>query len=472
MVTSKLLSMIRPIQFLVVWLLLCAVGARAAEDPQPEQKPYRFAGGETITINYAGGDHNGLKQIIPNDGTISVPTGGTVNILGKTIPEAQVLVRELMEKESGLRKVAVSVQLEGIPSKKAFFSGEVKSTQALELPSGKSLNLLQALTIIGGATEFADLSRVNIVRTAIDGTRKSLEIDASKLGQSGNTDLGPAIEPDDVIIVPRGDVFILAGEFARQGPISRKELLLNRGEPARLSRVLFMAGGLKTTANRRTLRVIRTLKNGEKDVIPIDFDSATGSSDDKQAADAKGLDGDSVEEGKLLPNPKGAVENKDETAPLFEEDPPAADTKIPKNDERSREPRPVKDGKTPKGVKDVAAPADAKAPNNARPKESDISLQDGDVITVAGSGGVIILGKIKSPGLYALPGPTLKLSRLIAMAGGFSEFAKGSSVTVIRVGPPKKVVSVDVNAVVKDGRLEKDVELEDGDYVFVGERVL
>jgi len=437
---------------LAVWIFifssLCG-GVLFGAEPNPTPAPYRFSGGETIMITLPQRDHQGYRQVVPNDGTVSVPTGGVVNLLGKTIGEAQQLVREKMEKESGERKLIATVMLESVPTKKAFFSGEVKATQALDLPSGKPLNLLQALTLVGGATEFADLSRVNIIRAAQGAERKSIEIDCSRLGLPGNTDLGPTLEPDDVIIVPRGDVFVLSGEFARQGPISRRELLLNRGEPARVSRLLFIVGGLKASANRRTMRVIRTNKTGEKEVIPVDLDAATG-----------------------VPSKNDGPKSGDV---IRDEEKPAVETK-----ERPGRPTPPRvERPTEKADPKAAQPADepedseaAEAPAPAVTSDADIVLQDGDVLTVAGSGGVIILGKVKAPGLYALPSPTLKLSRLVAMAGGFSEFAKGSSVTVIRSGPPKKVLTVDVNAIVKDGHLEKDVELEDGDYVFVGERVL
>jgi len=58
------------------------------------------------------------------------------------------------------------------------------------------------------------------------------------------------------------------------------------------------------------------------------------------------------------------------------------------------------------------------------------------------------------------------------MAGGFTEYAKTSSVSVIRASDPKKVQRLDVSSVTKDGNSEQDLELDDGDLVFIGERML
>ena len=66
-----------------------------------------------------------------------------------------------------------------------------------------------------------------------------------------------------------------------------------------------------------------------------------------------------------------------------------------------------------------------------------------------------------------LSGGSMKLSRVIAQAGGFAEFAKSSSVTVTRAGSHQSI-KVDVGAIVKDGQMEKDIDLEDGDIVYVG----
>jgi len=391
--------------FVAAAVLAChAVAAEPApESPRP---PYRFSGGERVKLIVPVAVGEPIEQLVSVDGWVSLQTGGTVNIRGKTIVEAQTLISETLEKQSGAKRVYAALALLDLPSQKVFVSGEVKTPQAIVVPSGSSLTLAAALASAGGPTPEGDLTRVNIVQDE-GGVQKSTTVDASRIGQeSGN--LGPQLRPDAVISVPRGDVFILAGEVVKPGAYNRRELSIRSGEPASLTRVLFGGGGLKPTANRRDIRLIRTAKDGAREIFSINLDSATRPSDKKKADDGK----------------------KAESA---------------------------KD--------DKAADADEKAP-------VDPVLQNGDIVLASSAGGVAVLGRVRQPGVYPLGGETLKLTRLLAMAGGFADFAKTSAVIVIRASAPKTPIRVDVGAISKDGAAEKDLDLEDGDLVIVAERLL
>ncbi len=83
---------------------------------------------------------------------------------------------------------------------------------------------------------------------------------------------------------------------------------------------------------------------------------------------------------------------------------------------------------------------------------------------------VFIGGKVKQPGMYPIGDTGLKLSKLVLMAGGLSEHAKGSKVTINRPSEPGSKRVVDCDAILKHAQWELDVELHDGDVVNVPER--
>jgi protein involved in polysaccharide export with SLBB domain len=97
----------------------------------------------------------------------------------------------------------------------------------------------------------------------------------------------------------------------------------------------------------------------------------------------------------------------------------------------------------------------------------DPSLADGDQIVVPASAGFTILGKVHTPGSYF--GKPMTVSRLIAMAGGFQQFARKSGIVVAR---KEGAVRVDLGEITKDGKVEKDLVLNPGDIVYVGENML
>ena len=375
-----------------VGLMATALFSRGAENGPP---PYHFGGGERIKIVVPGVDS--LEQVVSEDGYIALPLGGVINIRGKTIPEAQAAALQGLAANSDNRKLSVALAILERPNRFVSISGEVKKPQMLPIIPGAPLPLISVLASAEGGTIEADLSRVKVIRTAADGTRKTIFYDASKLTMAGDgnetSDIGPDIQPGDVVVVPRGEVYILAGDVAKPGVFSRRDFMLNPGEPARVSRVLFAGGGLRISANRRELKVIRTRPDGSKEVIPVVL------------ADA-------------LKAP-GAVQQGAEASNV-----------------------------------------------------SDPILHDGDMLYASATGGVAIYGKVRLAGVYPIGGEHMKLTRLIALAGGFLDHAKTSSVTVVHASNPTRPQRVDVSSVTKEGNVEQDLELDDGDLVFVSERLL
>jgi len=381
---------------------MLAVFVRAGEAPPDAAAaaPYRFVGGERVKLIVPAAVGESIEQIVSTDGWISLPTGGTVNVKGKTIPDAQTLISETLEKQSGARRVFSALALLEIPAQKIFVSGEVKTPQALLIPPGSTLTLAAALASAGGPTADADITKVSVVQEGI-GAAHSRIFDASRLGQPDAANLGPVLQPGAVVTVPRGEVYILAGEVVKPASYNRRDLSIQAGEAASLTRVLYGGGGLKPTANRRDVRVIRTHPDGTREVLSVNLDAAT---------------------------------------------------------------KPSKQAEKPRAETTDSEPA-VKAP-------VDPLLKNGDIVVALPAGGVAILGKVRLPGVYPLAGDSLKLSRLIALAGGFADFAKTSSVIVIRATSPKTPIRVDVAAFSKEGVGEKDLDLDDGDLVIVSERLL
>ncbi len=67
------------------------------------------------------------------------------------------------------------------------------------------------------------------------------------------------------------------------------------------------------------------------------------------------------------------------------------------------------------------------------------------------------------------------LGRTILAAGGLSDFADDRKVRVVRKDPATggfKTIVVDLKEVLEKGRIEKDLELQDGDFIIVDEKII
>ena len=88
---------------------------------------------------------------------------------------------------------------------------------------------------------------------------------------------------------------------------------------------------------------------------------------------------------------------------------------------------------------------------------------------------VVVVGQVKTLGAQDMPfGEKYMLSRAILKAGGLASFANGKKVQVIRKtadGKGEKIV-VDVLSILKEGKLENDIELQADDMIIVPEKLI
>jgi protein involved in polysaccharide export with SLBB domain len=87
---------------------------------------------------------------------------------------------------------------------------------------------------------------------------------------------------------------------------------------------------------------------------------------------------------------------------------------------------------------------------------------------------VTVMGQVRLQGLQDMPsGMRYMLSHAIIKAGGLTTWANGRKVQVVRKAEDGKTsrFSADVLSVLKEGQLDKDVELEPGDTIIVPERL-
>jgi polysaccharide export outer membrane protein len=89
------------------------------------------------------------------------------------------------------------------------------------------------------------------------------------------------------------------------------------------------------------------------------------------------------------------------------------------------------------------------------------------VMTELRSRQVSVLGQVNKPGRYALEGNSSKLTDILALAGGVSAVgADKVSIVLTRDGKMEKL-EIDVAAMVRSGDLSKNVDIQNGDTIYV-----
>jgi len=106
---------------------------------------------------------------------------------------------------------------------------------------------------------------------------------------------------------------------------------------------------------------------------------------------------------------------------------------------------------------------------------ADVTLGINKVTRSDSRGRVYLTGNVRIPGPQELPAnERTMVSMAIIRAGGFDKFANGRRVQVTRKDKDGKTerFSIDVKSIIEKGRTDKDMELEDGDYINVPQNVV
>ena len=138
------------------------------------------------------------KQVLVRpDGGISYPLIGEVQVAGKTVPEIREEIANRLEKF--ISDPAVTVAILRIGSQRIYVIGKV--TKPGEFPVGRSVDVLQALSMAGGLTPFADSNEIRVMRR--EGDRQVvLPFEYSRVVRGQKLEQNIQLRAGDVVVVP------------------------------------------------------------------------------------------------------------------------------------------------------------------------------------------------------------------------------------------------------------------------------
>jgi protein involved in polysaccharide export with SLBB domain len=146
--------------------------------------------------------------------------------------------------------------------------GEVKSPGFH--PYSVDMDVIKAVTRMGGLGEFADWESARILRPKPDGEYALIPLDLGRLFSAADMSMNLPIQAGDIFFVPsirnlvRAQVDLL-GEVKQPGAIS-----LNPGPNATVARIILGRGGITEFGNAGKVQVQRTAPDGSKKTMVVD----------------------------------------------------------------------------------------------------------------------------------------------------------------------------------------------------------
>jgi polysaccharide export outer membrane protein len=184
----------RAVHIFVIFLLLC--GAARSED-SIVGLGYRLQPGDILQVVVWKETDLQSEVLIRPDGGISFPLAGDLRAAGRTTAELRT------ELEMRVRKLipdaVVTVSVKAPNGNRVFVIGKVNRPG--DFPLLRPTDVMQALSLAGGATPFANTNKIRVLHR--DGTHQtSIRFRYSDVARGRNLDQNVLLESGDTVIVP------------------------------------------------------------------------------------------------------------------------------------------------------------------------------------------------------------------------------------------------------------------------------
>lgn len=132
--------------------------------------------------------------------SITLPLVGKVDVKGKSLRQAEDLIRELYARDY-LVNPQINVVVIEYAKRTVNVIGQVNQPGAVLFPQEQGLTLLDAISRAGGFSRLANRSQVKLTRTNADGKSDTFVIDADDLIKGRSSNNWPLLV-NDIVFIP------------------------------------------------------------------------------------------------------------------------------------------------------------------------------------------------------------------------------------------------------------------------------
>lgn len=137
---------------------------------------------------------------LSQESVVTLPLIGAVDLKGKTVKEAETLIRDLYNRDYLVNPQVNLIVLE-YSRVSVNVLGSVNTPGSVTIPPDRGLRLLEAIAQAGGFNRLADRKHIKLTRTESDGKTATYTINADEIIQGTSPDSW-RLQKADVIFVP------------------------------------------------------------------------------------------------------------------------------------------------------------------------------------------------------------------------------------------------------------------------------
>jgi len=182
---------------LIALLGLVGLGSAHAQDGDRPRAPYTINPGDLLEVSVWKEPDLQRQVLVRPDGAFSFPLSGDIVAEGRTVEDVR---RDLTSRlETYIPDLVVTVTVAEINGNKIFVIGQVNTPGVFVV--NPRVDVIQALSIAGGMTPFAQVNNIRIIRRR-NGQQTVLSFRYGDIIKGDNLEQNVLLEVGDVVLVP------------------------------------------------------------------------------------------------------------------------------------------------------------------------------------------------------------------------------------------------------------------------------
>lgn len=175
--------------------LVAVVSPSRAQSQQPAD--YLLHAGDKVEVSVWKEADLQREVIVRPDGKFTFPLTGEIVAQGRTVSQIRADIESKLVKF--IPEPVVTVSVTGIEGNRIYIIGQVNKPGSYVM--NPQINILQALSLAGGATPYAALNDIIVIRGA-GAAQKTLNFRYNDVSRGRSLEQNTQLESGDVVVVP------------------------------------------------------------------------------------------------------------------------------------------------------------------------------------------------------------------------------------------------------------------------------
>lgn len=180
-----------------ILIFTSAGDARAQQQPARPDTSYKVLPGDVLQVSVWKEPDLQLELLVRPDGAISFPLAGEISTRNKSVADLQIELSTRLARY--ITDPVVTVSVIEVLGNKIYVIGQVNNPG--EFVVNPQVDVLQALSMAGGTTPFADLDNIRILRRT-NSIQSALSFSYKEVIRGRNLAQNVMLKSGDVVVVP------------------------------------------------------------------------------------------------------------------------------------------------------------------------------------------------------------------------------------------------------------------------------